>query len=129
MLRSVKGQAAAVVLVSFLASIGLSACPTPKHFMIDLGGQCIQPWFSAPQCTQPKVTQQGGCEGKTGTKDCTVHRITQIYPGWRILHPTFNSCAANSCTEDYGVEYTLRYTLGYAEGACRGASAQCVAQQ
>lgn len=129
MLRSAKGQATAVVLVSFLASIGLSACPSPENFMIDLGGQCIQPWFSAPQCTQPKVTQQGNCVGKTGTKECTVERITQIYPGWRIQHPNLNSCAANSCTEDYGVEYTLRYTVGYAFGPCKSKSAQCVAQQ
>jgi hypothetical protein len=128
MLRSVKGQATAVVLVSFLASMGLTACPTPQNFMLDLGGQCYQPWFSAPQCTQPKVTRQGSCAGKTGTKECLVERITQVYPGWRIAYPNLNSCAANACTEDIGVTYELRYAVAYAGGPCPNASAPCGSQ-
>lgn len=125
MLSSVRSQALLVVLASVIVSVGVAACPTPTTAFIDPGGKCIDPWFGAPYCSEPQVTQNGGCNGpNTATKKCTSVRTIQDWPKWNIKYPTLTSCENNAC-EPTGPNKELRFTYAYlTDDNCTTASNQ-----
>lgn len=115
MLRSVRSQALFVVLASFIASVAVSACPQPTLSFVDVGGLCVDPWLGDPYCTQPTLTQNGGCNGPlTATKRCVLKKVVADYPKWEIRYPTLKTCEGNACDNTMQMQ-TLRYNLAYAD--------------
>lgn len=113
MLRSVRSQALLVVLASVIVSVGVAACPQPKVAMITPGGLCVDPWWGDPYCTEPDVTENGGCVGpNTATKKCASLRVTQNWPKWNIRYPANKTCTDNAC-DPTGPPKELRFTTAY----------------
>lgn len=105
------GLGATLLLLASAAAF--AQCPTATGASVNTGGTCTLT-NNVASCSQPKLTQNGSCNGTASTQACNTSTKIYNYSNWKPA--VVNSCSGGCITD--GQKTAITATQAGNSGAC-----------